>query len=101
MSVQKNLCQFVLYLVNCINLCQFGEGFHTISFFAIDEFHLFPKKQKKQNLILLFTEHIPNLLVLFRANSSFITRHSICTIMVIIPKLSSSIQPCRSEEQEA
>jgi hypothetical protein len=27
-SVQKNLCQFVLYLVgNCINLCQFGEGF--------------------------------------------------------------------------
>jgi hypothetical protein len=28
MSVQKNLCQFVLYLVgNCVNLCQFGKGF--------------------------------------------------------------------------
>jgi hypothetical protein len=28
MSVQKNLCQFMLYLVeSCINLCQFGEGF--------------------------------------------------------------------------
>jgi hypothetical protein len=28
MSVQKNLCQFVLYHVgNCVNLCQFGEGF--------------------------------------------------------------------------
>jgi hypothetical protein len=28
MSVQKNLCQFVLYLVgNCVNLCQFGEDF--------------------------------------------------------------------------
>jgi hypothetical protein len=27
-SVQKNLCQFVLYHVeNCINLCQFGKGF--------------------------------------------------------------------------
>jgi hypothetical protein len=27
-SVQKNLYQFVLYLVgNCINLCHFGEGF--------------------------------------------------------------------------
>jgi hypothetical protein len=31
MSIQKNLCQFVLYLVrNCINLCQFGEGFFLV-----------------------------------------------------------------------
>jgi hypothetical protein len=28
MSIQKNLCQFVLHHVgNCINLCQFGESF--------------------------------------------------------------------------
>jgi hypothetical protein len=28
MSVQKNLCQFVLYLVgNCVSLCHFGEVF--------------------------------------------------------------------------
>jgi hypothetical protein len=32
MSVQKNLCQFVLYLVgNCINLYHFGEGFLLVS----------------------------------------------------------------------
>jgi hypothetical protein len=32
MSVQKNLSQFVLYLVgNCINLCQFEEGFLLVN----------------------------------------------------------------------
>ena len=38
MSVQKNLCQFVFYLVgNCVNLCHFGEGFllmNAVQFFA-------------------------------------------------------------------
>jgi hypothetical protein len=32
MSVQKNLCQFGLYHVgDCVNLCQFGEGFLLVS----------------------------------------------------------------------
>jgi hypothetical protein len=45
MSVQKNLCQFVLYHVgNCVNLCQFGEGFLLMGYEAWREFNLLREK---------------------------------------------------------
>jgi hypothetical protein len=48
MSVQKNLCQFVLYLVgNCINLCQFGEGFLLVNVaLQLMRYHLCPKSYR-------------------------------------------------------
>jgi hypothetical protein len=40
MSIQKNLCQFVLYLVgNCVNLYHFGEGFLLVNVLCTLAFH--------------------------------------------------------------